>query len=381
MASVELTLVGDVLRAGRLVPGSVTVRDGRIATAPSSGRRRIALPEGWVVSAGLVDLQVNGYAGADVAADPDALAVIARHLAVDGVTAFCPTLVSRDMGDYPAAAAVLAAARPPADGARPVGVHLEGPFLSAARAGAHRPAALRPPTPARVDALTGWFRPVLVTLAPELPGALAAIGRLHRGGVRVSVGHTEADAATVRAAVDAGARLVTHALNAMPAVTARGPDGLAAALLDRRVRIMLIADGVHVTPAVCALLARIAGSRLTLTSDATAPAGMPAGDYRLAGVSVHSDGRRATTAGGALAGGVAPLWAGVATLMAAGVDRARALDAAVTAPRRALGLGDPLAAGAVADLVLWDAAGRPRCTLLGGVPVGPAPADAVAQSP
>lgn len=376
----ELTLVGDVLSAGRIRAGTVTVRNGMVGGPPAPASRRLVIPEGWVLSPGLVDLQVNGYAGHEVTDGPESLVAIARTLASDGVTAFCPTVVSRECGRYRPAAAVLGGVPSPAGAARRLGVHLEGPFLAPARSGAHRREALRSPDPAAVDSLVSLFRPALMTLAPELPGAVAAVARLRRAGVRVSIGHTEADAATVHGAIAAGARLITHALNAMPGITARGPDGLAAALLDRRVPVMLIADGVHVVPTVCALMARVAGSRLTLVSDATAPAGAPAGIHRLAGATIRSDGRRARTSEGALAGGVAPLWAGVAGLVSAGLSRAAALDAAVSAPRRVLGLGDPLTPGRPADLVLWDAAGRPRCTMVGGVPAGPDPAEAVAQS-
>ena len=323
-------------------------------------RLAAALPEGWTLAPGLVDLQVNGFAGAEVGDDPDQLAAVARGLARAGVVAFCPTLVSRSPAAYRRAAAALTAAPWPADGARPLGAHLEGPFLAPTRAGAHDPAQLRAPAPEALDALLAAFRPALVTLAPELPGALAAVRRLARAGVVPACGHTDADHATGVAAIRAGARLLTHAFNAMGGIAAREPSALVAFLGHRRAGIGLIGDGVHVAPEVAALVARLAGPRLVLVSDATAAAGAPPGEYRLAGLRIRSDGARAT-AGGRLAGGAAPLWHGLRTLTEAGVPRAAALRAASEAPLRLLGrTPDP------GDLVVLDPALRPRLTAIGG---------------
>jgi N-acetylglucosamine-6-phosphate deacetylase len=359
---VTLRLSGLVLRAGRLGAGEVTVADGRILASPE-GRDRRRLPEGWIVAPGLVDLQVNGFGGAEVGDDPGEPAAVARALPGAGVTAFCPTLVSRSAAAYRRAAAALAATEWPADGARPLGVHLEGPFL--ARPGAHRVSALRPPAPEEVERLLAAFSPAIVTLAPELPGALDAIARIARAGAVAAVGHTEADAETGRRAIAAGARLLTHALNAMRGIESRAPSALTAFLLDRRARMSLIADGVHVAPEVAAVLARAAGRRLVLVSDASAAAGAPPGRYRLGGREIVSDGVRARI-GGRLAGSAAGLDAGPRTLAGAGLSRGAALAAAVEAPRRLLGLPAGLAPGGAADLVVLDEGLVPRLTLIGG---------------
>jgi N-acetylglucosamine-6-phosphate deacetylase len=311
-----------------------------------------------------VDVQVNGYAGADLGADADGWAHVARALAAEGVTAFCPTLVTRSDRGYARAARTLASARWPRNGARNAGVHLEGPFLAPARPGAHPPGAIRDPTPEAVDRLLAAFAPRIVTLAPERPGAVAAIRRMSRRGVVVAAGHTEADARQAAAAIAAGARLLTHALNAMRAISSRDPSALVAFLADRRTRVSLIADGVHVAPEVAALLARIAGPRLLLISDAVSAAGAPPGRYRLGDRAIRSDGAR-STAGGRLAGSTTPLWAGPGVLVEAGLRRNAALAAASVAPRRLLGL--PLGApGDPADLVVLDEEGRPRLTLIDG---------------
>jgi N-acetylglucosamine-6-phosphate deacetylase len=361
---VTLGLEGLVLRGGRLAPGAVGVREGVVAAPPRRGRVR--LPEGWTVAPGLVDLQVNGFAGAEVGDDPEALAAVAAALPRAGVTAFCPTLVSRGDRAYRRAAAALRAAAWPAAGARPLGLHLEGPFLAPSRAGAHAPGALRRPEPGAVDRLLEAFRPAIVTLAPELPGAVEAVRRIARAGAIPAVGHTEADAEQGRAAIGAGARLLTHALNAMRGIERRDPSALVAFLADRRARVSLIGDGEHVAPEVAALVARAAGARLVLVSDAVAAAGAPPGRYRLASRTIASDGRRATLAGGRLAGAVRGLDAGPRTLAGAGVPRAAALAAAAEAPRRLLGLPPGLAPGAPADLVVLDEGLVPRLTLVGG---------------
>jgi len=370
---VTLALAGRVLSGRRLTRGELAVADGRIADGAPRGARR-ALPDGWIVAPALVDLQLNGYAGVEVDGGPEALARIAAALPAIGVTAFCPTLISRSEAGYRRAATALSGCAnwPPREwpigtspAARVLGVHLEGPFLAPERAGVHPVVALRDPTPGGVDRLLEAFAPAIVTLAPERPGGLEAVRRIARRGVVASVGHTEADARTGRAAIAAGARLLTHALNAMPGIESRRPSALAAFLADPRPCVSLIADGVHVAPEVAAVVARAAGRRLVLVSDAVAAAGAPPGRYRLGRRAVVSDGRRVEWRG-RLAGSALGLDEGARTLSGAGVAAAAALTAATWAPRRLLGLPG-LEPGAPADLVVLDASLVPRLTLVGGV--------------
>ncbi|MCC6830075.1 MAG: amidohydrolase family protein [Thermoleophilia bacterium] len=361
-----LVIEGPVLRGGRITTGVVEIRDGRIASpGPPARRGRVRLPPGWVLAPGFVDLQVNGLGGDEAGDDPHALARIAAALPRHGVTAFCPTLVTRGAARYRAAARALAAVEWPARGARSLGVHLEGPFLAPARAGAHRRGSMRPPTPEAVAALLRMLRPAVVTLAPELEGGLAAVARLRRAGVLVSLGHTDADARVAGAAFAAGARMLTHAFNAMSGITGRDPGPVGAALAAGAF-VGVIADGVHVAPQNLLLLARAAGGRLVAVSDAAAPAGAPPGAYRLGGRPVTCDGREVRDRAGRLAGSAATLATGPSVLVAAGAPRAAAVAAAAIAPRRALRLGDPLAAGTPADLVILDEALLPRATLVGG---------------
>ena len=339
------------------------MRDGVLAEVPPAAVR--ALPEGWIVTPGFVDLQVNGYGGAEVGGGADALAHVAQALPATGVTAFCPTLVSRSDAAYRRAAAAFARARVPEGAARPLGVHLEGPFLAPTRHGAHDPHVLRDPDRADVDRLLAMFSPVIVTLAPERPGGLDAVRRIARGGAIAAVGHTEADAGEARAAIAAGARLLTHAMNAMRGLESREPSALAAFLMDPRPHVSLIGDGVHLADESAFICTRAAGARTILISDAVAAAGAPPGRYRLGSRTISSDGVRATSKGG-LAGAVAGLDAGPRTLVRAGLPIPAALAAATAAPRRLLGLPPGLAPGAPADLVVLDEGLVPRLTLVGG---------------
>ena len=359
-----MRLEGDVLRGRTIAPGSVSIARGRFA-ASAEGGARVATPPGWTICGGFVDVQVNGFGGAEVGGDADQLAAVAAALPTAGVTAFCPTLVSRDDDGYARAARALGAVAAAPGSARILGVHLEGPFLAPSRHGAHDPAVLRPPDRRVVDRLLDAFHPAIVTLAPELPGGLAAIRRIRRAGAVAAVGHTEADAATGRAAIAAGAGLLTHALNAMRGISSRDPSALAAFLAHPRARVSLIGDGVHVAPEVAAAIARAAGRRLVLVSDAAAAAGAPPGTYSLGGLTIVSDGVRAT-AGGRLAGSALGIDRGPATLVGAGIAREAALSAAIDAPRRLLGLPPTLAIGAPADVVVLDPDLVPRLTLVGG---------------
>jgi N-acetylglucosamine-6-phosphate deacetylase len=368
------SITGPILTGWRIADGQVLIRDGAIAASAGRGARRLRLPEGWIAAPGFWDLQVNGFAGAEIADDPVAIARVATALPAHGVTAFCPTLVSRTPAAYRRAGAALVATRWPEAGARHLGVHLEGPFLSPRRAGAHPPTALALPDPARLGALVEAFRPRIITLAPELEGGLAAIAALRRAGVIAAVGHTEADAELCTRAIGQGARLLVHAFNAMPGLAARAPGPVGAFLAARQAHVAVIADGVHVAEATLAVLAGAAGRRLVAVSDAVAAAGAPAGTYALAGRRVTSDGGAVRDRTGHLAGSASSLAGAPAMLHAAGRTRAAALATVVSAPRRLLGAPDPLGLGAVADLVILDDALRPRATLIGGAVVWQDPA-------
>jgi len=365
-------LRGPLLGAG--AANSVLV-EGEMITWVGSGpppqrpdEELIAGP-GEMIAPGFIDLQVNGYAGQDAAAGADAIAAISDALPASGVTAFLPTIISAPLQVGAGfAAAVGAAAEAP--GARVLGAHIEGPFLNASFRGAHLRAHLADPTPENVDVVEA-ARPRLITLAPELPGALAAIERLHRAGIVVAAGHTGADFEQGRKAIAAGVSFATHIYNAMPPVHHRRPGIALALLLDPRVTTGLIADGEHVHRSVCEQLVRVKGaSRIALTTDQTSAAGAAPGTYELSGRPVISDGRVVRLQDGTLAGSAATM-PDLVRLMARlpGMNPARAIGLASAAPARVLGerrLGR-IGEGACADLVVLDAELRPRLTMIRGV--------------
>ena len=353
---------------------AVVVEDGLI-TWVGAGRppqrpdeEVVAETDGWIAP-GFIDLQANGFKGHDAAGGSGEIASMSDGLPSTGITPFLPTLISAPVqaGAEFAAAAVAAAAD--SRGARVLGAHIEGPFINPAFRGAHEVEFLVEPSAEAVEVIA-HARPRLVTLAPELPGALDAIRLLTRSGVVVSAGHTGADFDQGVRAITAGVRFGTHIYNAMAPVHHRRPGIALALLLDRRVTVGLIADGEHLHAAICAQLVRIKDStRIALTTDQTAAAGAPPGAYNLSGRHVVSDGMVVRLEDGTLAGSAATM-DGLVRRMAAvpGMNAARAIAMASTVPARVLGergLGR-IRAGACADIVVLDSDLRVRLTMVGG---------------
>ncbi|MEO6083783.1 MAG: amidohydrolase family protein, partial [Umezawaea sp.] len=235
-------------------PAYVRIRAGRIvevvAGEPPAGAEVLA---DGLLTPGLVDIQINGAVGVDFAeVDTESMRVVAEALPQTGVTRFLPTLITAPVPvAIRQARAVLAAsaALPEGVGARPLGVHLEGPFLSPKRPGVHDPALMVEPGSAQIDELLAdeALRRALrmVTLAPEQPGGLEAVRRLAEAGVLVAVGHSDATGQQTRAAADAGARMVTHLFNAQRPLGHREPGVPGVALVDDRFTLGLIADLAH----------------------------------------------------------------------------------------------------------------------------------------
>ena len=351
-------------------PRDLLLRDGRIAavggTAGADDARRMD-GRGLRAVPGFIELQVNGAMGCDLTADPSSLWEVGAALAAYGVTSFLPTIVTSPPSTAEAALAVLAEGPPAAyRGARPLGLHLEGPFISPRRHGAHDSALLRAPEATR------WSREAgvtMVTLAPELPGGLDLVRALTEAGVIVSAGHTNASAAEARAGVDAGIRYATHLWNAMPPLGHREPGAVGALLTDDRVTLGLIADGHHLAPETMRLTWRAAGpGRISLVSDAMAGLGLPPGHHVLAGVTALVSDGTARTEEGILAGSIIGLDAAVRMFVAAvGCSPDDAIDAVTAVPARLLGLPRPsLDVGAPADLVLLDEGLGVAATIIGG---------------
>jgi N-acetylglucosamine-6-phosphate deacetylase len=333
-----MILVAQLALGGRLAPGWAEVEGELLVDVAHGEPPRTADDRlDGVLAPGLFDMQVNGGAGFEVTDGLEALDAIDALQLAHGVTSYLPTLVSPVDGS-----ALDALATRVDDPMSPVaGVHLEGPFLSPEHAGMHPLQRLRVPA----DGVPDWIEhPAvrLVTIAPELPGALDLIARLAARGITVSLGHSGASADVARAAVDAGARMVTHVFNAMGPLYHRAPGLAGVALLDERVRVGVIPDARHVDPLVLELVRRCAGERVALVTDATPAAGAGPGRFSMAGLAIDGDGR---TTDGRLAGSVLTLDAAVRGWVAATeATLASALFAAA----------EPAAPGAPANLVVLD---------------------------
>ncbi|MBS1844208.1 MAG: amidohydrolase family protein [Actinobacteria bacterium] len=342
--------VGAALVGGELVDGDVEVVDGRVAAIG------VGAPGGsWIAAPGFVDLQVNGFAGVDFSASgEDGHAVAGAALLAGGVTAFQPTIITGPIDSMAAAVAQV----PGPDGApRVIGAHLEGPFISPLRPGAHDASLVQFPDSATLEVLLAAGPVSQVTLAPELPGAAALIDALVARGVTVACGHTDADAATAHRAFDRGANAVSHLFNAMRRPEPRDPGIGFAALGREDVFVTLIVDGNHLADDTVRTVWRAVGDRLVLITDAVAAAGAPDGDYTLGGtLPIHSEGGAVRTPGGSLAGSILTMLDAVRNAHALGIPLAAALSAATEAPARMARRPDlgRLEPGARADLVVLD---------------------------
>lgn len=353
-----------------LAPGYVVVEDGNVAEV-GEGVPRFAdyhFPHGALLP-GFVDLQVNGAAGVDfLTCTPEQFSRAQSYLASTGTTGFLATLVTAPAEAVRRAARVAQSA-PPLP-AQPLGLHLEGPALNPARAGAHDPEWLLPPADPRLRELLSDLPGLrVVTLAPELPGATALVRWLAECGVVASVGHTDATYAQTLEAFFAGARMVTHLFNAMRGLHHREPGVVGAALEQGPWVCGIVADGIHVHPAAFRLAYRLLGpDRIALVTDAISAAGAPPGRYTLGGRwVVREDQDAPRLADGTLAGSVLRMDQAVANAVRWGASLRDASRMASTTPVRVLGLRDrgEIRPGLRADLcVLVD--GQAVLTLVGG---------------
>ena len=326
------------------------------------------------------DVHVHGCRGRDVMeASADALDEVGGFLARHGVGAYLPTTISAPRDATLRALAGLAGllARAPEPGrARPLGIHLEGPFLSHAKRGAHAAKDLQASSLEFFDAMweAAEGRVSLMTIAPELPGAVALIEAAVARGVRVSIGHSDGLRRDAEAAVRAGATSATHTFNAMRGLTQREPGMLGTVLTTDALYAELICDGLHVDPAMVRLFARAKPrDRAILITDAMSATGMPDGSYRLGELDVQVSGGRATVDVDTLAGSTLTLDRAVENyLRFTESPLADAVRATSANPARMVGLERTvggLANGSRADLNVLDASGEIRATYLGGVRV------------
>ena len=381
VAVAELTvLAGRTLLGGALTgPVMLTVSQGRIsAVQPGgspTGRDKVIDASDSVVVPGLIDVHTHGAGGAQVIdGRPDDLDGLASFYADHGVTGYLAT-IGGSMAHIQAGLRSVRAYldRPPGRGARCLGVHLEGPFISPSALGAFRPDSVIAPDPAvfgeLLDASGGHLR--LMTIAPEVAGADAVIEMALHNGVACSVGHSSATVEEVGRAVDAGVRSVTHMFNGMAPFHHRRPGLVGAALTDSRLVTEVIADGIHVHPKALRLLVQTKGTaRIALVSDSIGATGLPDGDYEFEGLQISVAAGAARLADGTLAGSTLTLDRAVANFACwADVPWEEAVLSATVVPARLLGMDGrhgTIAVGQHADLAAFDGDHELSWTMVAG---------------
>ncbi|WP_152361319.1 N-acetylglucosamine-6-phosphate deacetylase [Microlunatus speluncae] len=349
------------------------IADGMITEVGPAGAGVGEPIEGWVLP-GYVDTHVHGGGGGDYpTTDPDEALLAREFHARHGTTTSLASLVSAEPDRLVAQIETLV---PLVRRGVFAGIHLEGPFLSAAKCGAHDPALLRPPAPELLDRLlaAGDGQISMITIAPELDHGLAAIDRLTKGGIRVAFGHSDADERQADEAIDAGAEVATHLFNAMRSIHHREPGPVPRLLTRDSIMVELICDGIHLHPDVIMMAIAAAGpDRVALITDAMNAAGLADGSYRLGDLdvvvrqgAVHLVG--ADGAVGSIAGSTLTMADAVAYVVGLGVSIPEAARMAATTPARRHGLDrvGELAAGRAADLCVVDDLGRLQRVLRAG---------------
>jgi N-acetylglucosamine-6-phosphate deacetylase len=333
-----------------------------------------------IIAPGFIDLHIHGGAGHDVMEPSDAaFEAVSKHLAKTGVTSFLPTSVTASVEATLRALEHLGRAiqKQTASGAKPIGIHLEGPFISTAKCGVHPVHEIKEPS---IDLLERFWQASngtikIVTLAPELPNAIEFTRACVAKKIVVSLGHSNADAAATKACVDAGASHATHTFNAMRALDHREPGILGVVLSDDRVSADIIVDNVHVAPEMVKVFLRAKGAKAVLITDAISATGMPNGKYKLGGFEVDVSGDRCTH-NGKLAGSVLTLDRAVRNLMHLLRGEAsfvpthaleRAVRLATSNPARVIGSDfGQIAEGGAADLSVLDSSGQVQATIIAG---------------
>ncbi len=364
---------GNLLFGTHLEPGTLVVENGTIASIhrghANDGNLPAEVIDAPIVAPGLIDLQVNGAVGREVSANPDDIDTISAFLASTGTTAWLPTVVTNTADFYPPVFEGWLRKNDDA-GAVPVGFHLEGPFISPIKKGAHRIECIEAASDELFDLWLEQDSIALVTLASERDGAHERIRRLTERGILVSLGHTNATYEEFVAGVDAGARKATHLFNTMPQIHHRDPGAMVATLVDDRVTAGLIPDGIHSHPATVRLAIRSKGyDGIAIVSDMMAACGLGPGTYSLATKEVTVDETSARIADGTLAGSILTMDQAFRNLVDwSDATPGEALHMMSAVPASLLNdeTRGRLVAGARADLALFDEHLKPSRTIVGG---------------
>lgn len=364
---------GWIFADGRFVRGGFSVENGRFVHVLEDVPGPAEDLDGALVIPGLVDIHVHGCAGADFSdGDYAGLVRMARYLARRGVTSFAPASMTLPYGALDKAFHAAARLRREglADGARLMGIQMEGPFLSREKRGSQNPAYLRLPDwdgfLRLYDAAEGLLR--IVDVAPELPGAVEFTRRASEK-CRVSVAHTAAGYDQAAAVFDAGATHLTHLFNAMSGIHHRHPGPIGAASERENVTAELICDGIHVHPSAVRMAFRLFPGRICLISDALRCCGMADGSYSLGGQEILLSGGVARLTGGAIAGSAADLYQCMRRAVSFGIPREQAVWAATALPARVIGRESEtgaIADGRAADFMICGGELEPEAVYLGG---------------
>ena len=356
--------------------GTIRIGDERIEEIIKDGEKHNGEGEcfnaqGLTAVPGFIDLQLNGGFGENFTIDPDSIWSVAPRLLQYGVTCFLPTIISCPPEKLKHAIDIIRQG-PPAGyrGPSVPGLHIEGPFLSADKKGAHNPDYFQMPDK---DTAHSWHPDNgvrLVTLAPELEGALPLVERLVKQGITVSAGHSNATYTQARNGIQAGISMGTHIFNAMPPLNHREPGLVGALLEDAGIKVGIIADGIHVHSALVSLVAKIKGlENLILVSDAMSALGMPPGIYNQINDTVYVDETSAKLSDGSLAGSILSMDVALRNLISfTGCSLADAIPALTGNPAECIGENKKgeISAGYDADLVFLDQELRPVATMVAG---------------
>jgi N-acetylglucosamine-6-phosphate deacetylase len=384
-----------LLRGARIIApdrmiqqGAVLIKADRIAQVFHAASRQppttgsVIDLEGLTLFPGFIDLHIHGAAGIDtMTASADDLRRVGEFLAPNGVTAWLPTLVPSGKGDYRnATRAIEEAMRDQNERqtgslrSRLLGVHYEGPFVNSEQCGAlHREHFRTFSGGADVDSLPTIRNEKavhLMTLAPEIQGGIELIKELRKRGWIISLGHTRASLDVLDQALEAGARHLTHFMNAMTPLHHRAPGPVGWGLLHDEVTCDVIADGVHIDPLMLKLILRTkTAERVSLISDAIAAAGLGDGDYEVWGEKISVNNGRTQNSRGSIAGSVITMLDAVRMMLSLGASEIEVARMASTNPARLLSIDQDcgsIAEGRRADLVALDPDGNVRLTIVGG---------------
>ena len=373
-----IILHADILTSQGILPDAVLIVENKLITHLQPYYRTMQLPpaevldaDGLLISPGWIDIQINGAFGEDFTQNPKSIWDVASRLPQYGVTSFLPTIITSPLEIFLSAIEIWKDGPPPNwHGAIPLGFHFEGPFLNPGQKGAHNPQYLRS---SDLDLIPEWqvdngVR--MVTLAPELPGAIEMIGELRKRGIVVSAGHTMATYEQALTAFNAGIGCATHLYNAMPELNHRAPGITGAVLINSELPAGLIADGIHSHPFFIQLAWKWKGAKgIILVSDAMAAMGMPFGEYNLAGYPVYVDESGARLKDGRLAGSILTLPKAVQNIMEfCELKLGDVLPSVTSTPAQLLGLKNKgrIDVGCDADLTLLNYQGEIKATIVGG---------------